>query len=81
MNIHASKQYEVSDPEYYVPLITEQKKKAQKKPSDARHWLEIGRLHEARIDMIKHMAVAIFGYDILSCSTLYIYSLVVALYI
>jgi len=48
--------YEVSDPAYYDPLIAEQKSRVRQNPNDAKEWLELGRLHEAKIDMIGSFA-------------------------
>jgi len=48
--------HEVSDPAFYDPLISEQKKQARRNRNDAREWLKLGHLHEAKIDMIKYLA-------------------------
>ena len=43
--------HEVSDPAFYGPLISDQKKKARRNQSDAKEWLELGCLREARLEM------------------------------
>ncbi len=48
--------YEVSDPAFYNPLISEQIKKARRNPGDAGGWLELGRLYEARLEMTREFA-------------------------
>lgn len=48
--------YEVSDPAFYGPLIAEQKKRVRDNSRNAEQWLELGRLREARIDMINNFA-------------------------
>jgi len=53
--------HEVSDPAFYNPLILDQKKKARRNPNDAKEWLELGRLCEAKIDMIKYFTRENFG--------------------
>jgi tetratricopeptide (TPR) repeat protein len=44
--------HEVSDPAFYDSLISDQKKKARRNPNTAKEWLKLGRLCEARLDMI-----------------------------
>jgi len=53
--------HEVSDPAYYDPLISQQKKYVREFPGDVSQWLELGRLHEAKIDMTNHFARHSFG--------------------
>jgi len=53
--------YEVSDPAYYDPLIAQQKKRVREAPGDVSQWLELGRLHEAKIDMTNCFARHSFG--------------------
>ncbi len=48
--------HEVSDPAFYNPLISEQKKQLRRNPNNAKEWLELGRLCEARLEMIKVFA-------------------------
>ena len=48
--------HEVSDPAFYGPLISDRKKKARRNPNDAKEWLELGRLREARLEMINVFA-------------------------
>jgi hypothetical protein len=48
--------HEVSDPAFYGPLISDQEKKAQRNPNNAKEWLEPGRLCEARLEMINVFA-------------------------
>ncbi len=48
------RKYEVSDPAFYDSLIAEQKKRARQHSQDAKEWLELGRLCEAKIDMIQY---------------------------
>lgn len=48
--------HEVSDPAFYDPLISEQKKHLRQNPDDTGEMVELGRLFEARIDMIKYFA-------------------------
>jgi len=48
--------HEVSDPAFYHSLISAQKKKAHQKLNDPKEWLELGRLYEARLEMIKVFA-------------------------
>ena len=50
------RKYEVSDPAFYDALIAEQKKRARQHSQDAMEWLELGRLCEAKIDMIQYFA-------------------------
>ena len=50
------RKYEVSDPAFYDSLIAEQKKRARQHSQDATEWLELGRLCEAKIDMIQYVA-------------------------
>ncbi len=50
------REYEVSDPAFYDSLITAQKKRVRQHSQDAREWLELGRLCEAKIDMIQYFA-------------------------
>ncbi len=52
----SAKNYAVSDPAFYDPLIAEQKERAGKRPGDAKEWLELGRLCEEKIDMIQYVA-------------------------
>jgi tetratricopeptide (TPR) repeat protein len=56
-----NKEYEISDPSYYDPLIARQKKIVSKRPFDPGEWLELGRLHEAKIDMTNYVARNSFG--------------------
>ncbi len=51
-----TKKKEVSDLTEYDLLIAEQKKRVRQRPDDVKEWLELGRLHEARIDLIKYSA-------------------------
>ena len=50
------RKYEVSDPAFYDSLIAEQKKRARQHSQDATEWLELGRLCEAKIDMVQYFA-------------------------
>ena len=50
------KKYKVSDPAYYDPLIADQKKRVKRTPRDPMEWLELGRLHESKIDMINFVS-------------------------
>ena len=50
------RKYEVSDPAYYDPLISDQKKRIKGTPHDPGEWLELGRLHEAKIDLTHYFA-------------------------
>ncbi len=70
--------HEVSDPAFYNSLILDQKKKARRNSNNANEWLELGRLYEAKIDIIKYFARGNFGirYFIL----LYILSIFVFLF-
>lgn len=56
-----SKKHLVSDPAFYGPLIADQKKRTRKYSDNAKEWLELGRLHEARIDMTKAFAGRVPG--------------------
>jgi len=56
-----NKKYPVSDPAYYCPLIADRKRRARRNPDKAVEWLALGRLHEARIDMIKDFAGRVSG--------------------
>ena len=56
-----SKKHPVSDPAFYGPLIADQEKRARRDPDNAEGWLELGRLHEARVDMINAFAVRVPG--------------------
>jgi TolA-binding protein len=53
---NGKRKHEVSDPAFYDSLITEQKKRARQHSQDAGEWLELGRLYEAKIDMILYFA-------------------------
>ncbi len=48
--------HEVSDPVFYDPLISDQKKKARRNPDDAKERLKLGCLYEAKIDMTHYFA-------------------------
>ena len=50
------KKHPVSDPAFYDSIIKKQKKCARKQPSNAGLWLELGRLHEAKVEFIESMA-------------------------
>ena len=54
--LNGKRKYEVSDPAFYDSLITEQKKRARQHSQDATEWLELGRLCEAKIDMVQYFA-------------------------
>ncbi len=40
--------FEVSDPGFYDTLISDQKKKVSRNPSNAADWIELGRLQDAK---------------------------------
>jgi hypothetical protein len=69
--------YEVSDPAYYDPLIANQKKRVRNSPGDVDQWLELGRLHEAKLGMTNNFARNSFGFRYF----LYIYALFFLLFI
>ena len=71
--------YEVSDPAHYDPLIKEQKKRVRRHPEDAGQWLELGRLHEAKIEMIRSLAKRNFNIRYFIPMYLLLVSLVVAI--
>ncbi len=48
--------FEVSDPAFYDPLISDQKKEVRKDANNAVKWLELGRLQEAKVEMTKCFA-------------------------
>ncbi len=50
---NGKRKYEVSDPAFYDSLINEQKKRVRQHSQDSGEWLELGRLCEAKIDMIQ----------------------------
>lgn len=56
-----TKKHPVSDPAFYGPLIADQEKRARRDPDNAEEWLELGRLHEARVDMINAFAGRVPG--------------------
>ncbi len=56
MHVSNKKKYEVSGPAYYDPLIAKQKRHVRQNPKDVQAWLELGRLHEAKIDMTNYFA-------------------------
>lgn len=56
MDIARRKKNDLSDPGYYDPLIRDQKKHARQHPDDPQAWLELGRLHEAKIDLTNSFA-------------------------
>ena len=55
MAIFIKNKYNVSDPAYYDPFIAEQKSRVRQNPNDAEAWLEMGRIHETRINMINYL--------------------------
>jgi len=50
------RKFEVSDPVFYDALIAKQRKRVRKHPRESKEWLELGRLCEAKIDMIQYAA-------------------------
>lgn len=52
----SNKKFDVEDPAYYDSLIANQKRRACKFKGDAHEWLELGRLHDAKIGMTNHFA-------------------------
>ena len=52
----SNKKFDVEDPAYYDSLIANQKRRARKFNGDAHEWLELGRLHDAKIGMTNHFA-------------------------
>ncbi len=53
---NGKRKYEVSNHAYYDSLIAEQKKRVRQHSHNAEEWLELGRLYEAKIDMIQYFA-------------------------
>ena len=50
------KKHPVTDPAFYDPLIKKQKQCIRDQPACVESWLEAGRLHEAKIEMIHSYA-------------------------
>lgn len=50
------KKLEVSDPGNYDPHIANQKRRVRQHPRNAEEWLELGRLHEAKLDLTNDLA-------------------------
>jgi len=48
--------FEFSDPGFYDTLISDQKKKASKNPSNAAGWIELGRLQDAKAQLTNRFA-------------------------
>ena len=55
------KKHPVSDPAFYDPLIKKQKQCVRDQPACVESWLEAGRLHEAKIEMIHSYVKRQFG--------------------
>ena len=49
------------NPAIYDTAIKEQRKRVRKHPKDAEQWLELGRIHEAKIEIIYSLAKNNFG--------------------
>ena len=56
MSVWARKKHKVSDPAFYGPIIADQKKYVREHSDDPEAWLELGRLHEAKIDLTQRIA-------------------------
>ena len=54
--VNIFKKHPVTDPAFYDRLIKKQKQCVRDKPACAGSWLEMGRLHEAKIEMIHSFA-------------------------
>jgi tetratricopeptide (TPR) repeat protein len=54
--INIFKKHPVTDPAFYDLLIKKQKKYVRDQPARAESWLALGRLHEAKIEMIHSFA-------------------------
>ena len=55
------KKYDSTNPAIYDTAIKEQRKRVRKHPKDVEQWLELGRLHEAKIEIIHSLAKSNFG--------------------
>ena len=54
------KKHPVADPAFYDPFLKKQKQCVREQPTCAGAWLELGRLHEAKIEMIQSFAKRYF---------------------
>lgn len=61
---------DLSDPLFYDPVIAHQKTYLRKHPRDSKAWLKLGRLCEAKIELINHLGENSF--IIRNCFPLYI---------
>ncbi len=52
----SKKKCEITDPGIYNTVIKEQRKRVRQSPDDAGQWLDLGRLHETKIDLTNSMA-------------------------
>jgi len=52
---------DISDPGFYDILISDQKKKVRNDPRNPESWLELGRLQEAKVEMIRCFAEKSFA--------------------
>lgn len=52
----SKKKYEGTDPGFYDREIKEQRKRIREDPGEAWQWLDLGRLHEAKIDLTNTLA-------------------------
>ena len=50
------RKYEVSDPAFYDPLISRQKKQACRNSNDAMEWVKLSCLCESKLDMMNCFA-------------------------
>ena len=64
------KKHQISDPLFYDPVIADQKTYLRKHPHDPKAWLKLGRLCEAKIELINHIGENSF--IIRHCFPLYI---------
>ncbi len=65
--------HEVTDPAFYNPLISKQKKKARRNPGDEREWLDLGRLYEARLEMTRSFVKKHFSIRWLPCIATFLF--------
>lgn len=70
MAIYSKKKDGISDPGQYNALITDRKKRVRRDPHNAKEWVELGRLHEAKKDLATYIAGRNVG--IRYCFPLYI---------